>query len=169
MEDSKKEKYINTSPSPVSLKGTETIIDQMNNCVCRIYNNGKGTGFFTKIQFKNKLLPVLVTNNHVIGVKDIENKKSITIYLNNDKKVKVIKVDENRMRYTNEKLDITIIEIKENKDELNNKYIELDDNIIDYFKSNKNIKCNYMNDIYCNESIYSINYPEDKDIVVSNK
>ena len=26
---------------------------------------------------------------------------------------------------------------------------------------------NYMKDIYCNESIYSINYPKDKDIVVS--
>ena len=71
------------------------------------------------------------------------------------------------MRYTNEKLDITIIEIKENKDKLNNKYIELDDNIINYFKSNENKKCNYLNNIYCNESIYSINYPEDKDIVVS--
>ena len=144
MEDLIKEKYISTSPSPLSLKATEKIIDQMNNCVCRIHNNGNGTGFFTKIKFKSesKSLPVLVTNNHVIGVKDIENKKSITIYLNNDKKVKVIEMDENRMRYTNEKLDITIIEIKENKDELNNKYIELDDNIIDYFKSNKNIKCN---------------------------
>jgi hypothetical protein len=81
----------------------------MNNCICRIYNNGEGTGFFTKIPFKNELLPVLVTNNHVIGANDIENKKSITIYLNNDKKVKGIELDENRMRYTNEKLDITII------------------------------------------------------------
>ena len=115
MEGSKKEKFINTSPSPVSLEGTEKIIYQMNNCVCRIYNNGKGTGFFARIPFKNNFLPVLITNNHVIGVKDIENKKLITIYLNNGKKMKLIKMDENRMTYTNEKLDITIIEIKENK------------------------------------------------------
>ena len=155
MEDSKKEKYISTSPSPVSLKGTEKIIDQMNNCVCWIYNNGKGTGFFTRIPFKNKLLPVLVTNNHVIGANDIENKKSITIYLNNDKKMKRIEMDEKRMRYTNEKSDITIIEIKENKDKLNNKYIELDDRIIDYFKSNENIKPNYLNIyIQINQYIY---------------
>ena len=57
MEDNNKEKYINTSPSPVSLKGTKKILDQMNNCVCRIYNNQIGTGFFTKIPYKSKLLP----------------------------------------------------------------------------------------------------------------
>ena len=54
MEDNKKEKEIKTSPEPVSLKGTEKILDQMNNCVCRIFNNGKGTGFFTKIPYKSK-------------------------------------------------------------------------------------------------------------------
>ena len=31
MEDNKKEKYISTLPSKVSLKGTEKILDQMNN------------------------------------------------------------------------------------------------------------------------------------------
>ena len=30
------------------LKGTENIIFQMNNCVCRIYNKGEGTVFFNK-------------------------------------------------------------------------------------------------------------------------
>ena len=80
---------------------------------------------------------------------------------------KTIKIDNNRLRYTNKKLDITIIEIKENKDKLNNKYLDLDDSIINYFKSNENEDPNYLNDIYSNESIYIINYPKDKDIVVS--
>ena len=115
MENSIKEKYISTSPEPVSLKGTENILDQMNNFVCRIFNNGKGTGFFTKIPFKSKLLPVLITNNHIINENDIKNNKMITLYLNNDKIEKVLKMDKNRLRYTNEKLDITIIEIKEIK------------------------------------------------------
>ena len=167
MEDNNKEKYIRTSAEPVSLKGTENIIYQMNNCVCKIYNKGEGTGFFTKIPYKSKLLPVLITNNHVIDIDDIKNNKIISIYLNNDKKEKRIEIDNNRLRYTNEKLDITIIEIKENKDKLNNKYIELDDRIIDYFKSNKNTKLNYLNNIYSNKSIYILNYPEDKDIMVS--
>ena len=154
MEDNNKEKYIRTSAEPVSLKGTENIIYQMNNCVCRIYNKGEGTGFFTKIPFKSKLLPVLITNNHVIDIDDIKNNKIINIYLNNDKEEKTIRIDNNRLRYTNEKLDITIIEIKENKDNLNNKYIELDDRIIKYFKSNKKNEPNYLNNIYSNKSIY---------------
>ena len=42
MESFIKEKDIKTSPEPVSFKGTETILDQMNNCICRIYtDNGK--------------------------------------------------------------------------------------------------------------------------------
>ena len=117
-----KEQYIKISPEPVSLKGTENIIYQMNNCVCKIYNKTEGTGFFTKIPFKSKLLPVLITNNHVIDIDDIKNNKIINIYLNNDKEEKTIRIDNNRLIYTNEKLDITIIEIKENKDNLNNKY-----------------------------------------------
>ena len=84
----------------------------MNNCVCRIYNNGEGTGFFTKIPYKNKLLSVLITNNHVIGINDIINNQIITLYLNNDKIEKSIILDNNRLKYTNEKLDRTIIEIK---------------------------------------------------------
>ena len=167
MEDSTKEKEIVTSPEPVSFEGTENILDQMNNCVCRIYNNGKGTGFFTKIPYKNKELCVLITNNHVIGINDILNNKNITLYLNNDKIVKSIKLDNNRLRYTNEKLDITIIEIIENKDNLNNKYLILDDNIINYFKLKEKNDPNYLNDIYSNKSIYIINYPEDKDVKVS--
>ena len=57
MEARNKEKYINsTSPEPVSFKGTENILNQMNNCVCRIYNNSNGTGFFTKF-----LLNLIIT------------------------------------------------------------------------------------------------------------
>ena len=168
MEDSKKEKYINNiSPNPVSFKGTENILNQMNNCVCRIYNNGNGTGFFTKIPFKNKLLPVLITNNHIINQNDIKNNETITFDINNDKQLRTIELNNDRLRYTNEKLDATIIEIKENKDKLNNEYLELDNNIINYFESNENEEPNYLNDIYSNESIYIINYPKDKDIVVS--
>ena len=167
MESTIKEKDIKTSPEPVSFKGTETILDQMNNSICRIYtDNGKGTGFFTKIPYKLKLLPVLITNNHVINQDDILNNKKFSIYLNNDKKIKRIELDNNRLKYTNEKLDITIIEIKDN-DKLNNKYLKLDDEIMNYIKLNKKEDINYLSDIYSNNSIYLINYPEDKNVVVS--
>ena len=58
------------------------------------------------------------------------------------------------------------IEIKE-KDSLNNKYLELDDEILNYFKYNKNQEPSYLSEIYISKSIYLINYPEDKDVVVS--
>ena len=119
----------------------------MNNSVCRIYNKSKGTGFFTKIPYKNKLLPVLITNNHIIDENDIKANKNITIYINNDKIMKPIKLDNNRLRYTNKKLDVTIIEIKENEDNLNNKYLELGDGIIKYFELNKKDTLNYLNNI----------------------
>ena len=115
----KEEKLINTSAEPVTFEGTKRILDQMNKCVCKIYDKGEGTGFFTKIPFNSKLLTVLITNNHVLGQNEIKNNKIISIYLNNDKKEETIKIDNNRLRYTNEKLDITIIEIKENNLNIN--------------------------------------------------
>ena len=137
LDNIKEEKYKIKYPEPVTMKGTKKILEQMNTSVCRIYNdNNKGTGFFTKIPYKSKLLPVLITNNHIINQNDILNNKNISLYLNNDEIIKTIKLD-NRFKYTNEKLDITIIEIKEKKDNLNNKYLELDDEIITlfYFKN----------------------------------
>ena len=113
MVDNRKERYITKSIEPISLKQTEKILDQMNNSICRI--NDKGNGFFVKIPYKSKLLPVLITTNHVINTDDIINNKNISIFLNNDKKIKTIKLDNNRLKYTNEKLDITIIEIFENR------------------------------------------------------
>ena len=163
MEDNQKEKYINISPEPVSLKGTKNIYNQMKKCVCKIYNGIEGTGFFTKISFNYILLPVLITNNHILNENDIKNNKKISIYFN--KEIKNIKIDENRKRYTNKKLDITIIEIKE-EDNIK-EYIELDDNIMNYFKYNKKENPNYINKIYCNKSIYILNFPGGNDIVVS--
>ena len=111
MVDNAKEKYTAASPEPISLKQTEKIIEQMkSNSICRI--NNKGTGFFVKIPYKSKLLPVLITSNQVINIDDIQNKTNVSLYINDDKKIKTIKSDINRLIYTNEKLDITIIEIQ---------------------------------------------------------
>ena len=136
MVDYIKEKYTNASPDPISLKQTENILEQMkSNSICTI--NDKGTGFFVKIPYKSKLLPVIITTNQVINADDIQDNRNISILLNNDKKIKTIKLDNNRLKYTNEKFDITILEIKENEDNLNNTYLELDDEIINYFKLDK--------------------------------
>ena len=156
MVDNRKEKYITKSLEPISFKQTEMILDQMNNSICRI--NDKGTGFFVKIPYKSILLTVLITTNQVINIFDILCNRNISICLNNDKKIKIIKLDENTIKYTNEKLEITNIEIKENEDNLNNDYLELEDNIINYLKLDK-IKLNKKESPnYLDESIYILNY-----------
>ena len=89
------------------------------------------------------------------------------MYINNDKNIKLIKLDNNRLIYTNEKLNITIIEIKKNEDNLNNKYLELDDEIINYFKLDKKDRPKYLDILYNIESIYLLQHPDEKEIFVS--
>ena len=80
------------------------------------------------------MLPVLITNNHVIHV--IEDKflyneyTNIKIDIEEEKEAKIIDLKD-RIKYTSEKFDITIIELKE-KDNINN-YLDLDDFIITIF------------------------------------
>jgi len=154
--DIKQEVLIEDQPSPVSLKGTKNILFQLENCICRIYqkNGGKGTGFFTKIKFKNKLLTVLITNNHVLKEEDIENNKIIKLNRYNDIENKnediSIKIDDSRIKYTNAEkdIDITIIEIKPKEDKINN-YLEIDE---EEMTENQ----------YRKESIYVLHYPNEK-------
>ena len=88
MSDILKESLIQDQPIPVSLDNTKKIVYQMENCICKIYNNNglTGTGFFCKIKFQNNLLPVLITNNHILNEKDIENNKIINLTINNKSK-----------------------------------------------------------------------------------
>ena len=143
-----KESLIQDQPIPVSLEGTKKILYQMENCICKIYNVLTGTGFFCKIKFKNKLLPVLITNNHILNENDIENNKIIELTINN--KAISIKLDNTRIKYTNKKLDITIIEIKINKDKIyENNFMEIDN----IEKERKLIELEYKR-----KSIYILHY-----------
>ena len=104
---------------PVTMDGINKILQQMKNCICKIYTKegGVGTGFFCKINYKNSLYPLLITNNHIIDEKYIKEKKVIKISLNDDNEFKDI-LFYNRKTYTSEKYDITIIELKQ-KDNIN--------------------------------------------------
>ena len=146
-------KKLNDYPNSVSLKGTEIILDQMKNMICKIYikEEFNGTGFFCKIPYNDDLLPVLMTNNHIINESILETEQKISISMNN--KFKKIEIAD-RIKYTNKDFDITIIEIKE-KDQINN-FLELDDNIIE--KDNLS---------YLKESIYLLHYSVNKNIEVS--
>ena len=69
MESIKLEDIIEKSPIPVSIEGTSKILFQMKNSICKIYskNDKKGTGFFLKLSFENKILYYIITNYHVLG------------------------------------------------------------------------------------------------------
>ena len=81
-----------------SKKVEKTILYQIENCICKIYKNNKeiGIGFFRKIPFKNNLLKVLITNNHILNENDIENNKILEISIINNKKK--IRIKKNKIR-----------------------------------------------------------------------
>ena len=117
-------------------------IIHLENCLCKIKTknlNEYGLGFFCKIPFPNEshLLPVLITNDHILEKDDISIGKNITILLKNSEEEKKIKMDKSRKTYSNDIYNITIIELKEN--ELGNSFLEIDDN-----PNEKNIKNIYM-------------------------
>ena len=125
-----KETKLKGSLDPMTIESHETILNQMKNNVCKISRGDKkGTGFFLKIPYKNNLLIVLVTNNHVLGEEDIAEGKIISISLNNGKILKYIKLDSQRKKYTNEILDVTIIEIKEEQDKIKD-FLTLNEKIL---------------------------------------
>ena len=149
---------IDKFPQPVTIKSTETILNQMKNCICKIFgrDNGKASGFFCLINCYNNIIPTLITNYHVINEEYIKDHNHISISLNNDKNKKTIIIGSNRQTYFNEKYDIAIIEIK-SEDRINNQYLELDDNI--YKEIGK--------EFFINNSVYNISYPKGEEVYVS--
>ena len=145
----------NNQPIPIPIEGIKTILYQIENYICKIYKHKseKGTGFFCNIPYLDKTLPFLVTNNHVLNEKDIENNKIIKLALNNNKEIEII-MDNRRKRYTNIKLDITFIEIRPDKDNIKH-FMELDKEVI-----NKDSENDILDLEYKNKSIYIFHYPK---------
>ena len=110
MEDINQEDIIEKSPIPVSIQGTENILFQMKNSICKIYskNDNKGTGFFLKISFQNIRLYFLVSNYHVLN--NLENKD---INISND-----IALNNKRKIYKYPEMDAIFIEINPDEDKI---------------------------------------------------
>ena len=148
------EKLVNVKS--VSFKELKIINDQKENSVFKILKDNKpcGTGFLCIIPFSNKLspLPVLITCNHVLTNEDIQIGKEIKLIFN-DKIIKKILIDKSRRIYTSKdkKYDITIIEIKGSDNFNINKILEID---YDIYSNGE------LNNIFSNESIYLIHYPD---------
>ena len=65
-----KETVLTGYPNIIPFDCTKKIIEQMRKDICKIkIGEEQWTGFFCKIPFPNKdnMLPVLITNNHVIN------------------------------------------------------------------------------------------------------
>ena len=143
-------------PKIISYECTKKILEQMEKNIVKIkIGIEQGTGFFCKIPFPNKenMLPVLITNNHVIN-EDILFKKDelIKLDIKNEENIKTINLN-NRLKYTNEDYDVTIIEIK-NEDNVNH-YLEIDDKVINDIINNHN-----QNKDYIDKTVYIMQYPE---------
>ena len=147
-------------PDYISYETSEKILEQMlkNICKIKIQEKKQGTGFFCKIPFpdKNEMIPVFITNNHIIK-EELLNKEGakIDIYIKEEKELKTLNFSD-RMKYTNKEYDVTIIELKE-KDNINN-YLKLDNKIINDIINNDNNN----NHEYIDETIYIIQYPKGK-------
>ena len=158
-----KEVEIKGAVKPISLKQTSIILNQMQTCVCRIHNGQKkGTGFFLKIPYQKNDLPVLITNNHVLGEEKIAEGQLITLSLQSLNDVEEttinIEIDNGRKRYTNEILDVTIIELNDN-DNIKH-FLTLDKKVINIISSENKDRTEYFNNIYESISLYILKYVE---------
>ena len=158
------EKELRNYPNIISFESAERILEQMKNKICNIKltNGTLGTGFFCKIPFPtyDKLLPVLVTNNHIIDEKLLKNENGlIMIYTKESNKYQNFFLN-NRKYFTSKEYDTTFIEIKES-DEIHN-FLELDDSILKSILDDSSISQDNLNNYYIGETIYIMQYPEGK-------
>ena len=154
MEERYEEGLIKGAIGAISLQKVEIIIDQMKKYICKVFGDKIGTGFFCRMPYKNDIIPVMITNYHVIDDNFIEKNKQLKISLN--EKYYVIKLNENSRIYSSveKKYDIMIIKIQES--EINN-FLEFDQNL---FMDNSE-------SLYINESIYILHYPNSDKAAVS--
>jgi hypothetical protein len=145
------EDHVASSPL-ISSEKTKIIINQLNSNVCKIHksNGDNATGFFCKLPFSYTLLPVLITNNHVLNEEDIKPNRIIKYSLKDGQLQKQIIINESRITFTNKELDVTIIEIIPSLDEIND-FLEVD-GTIDKLNLKEKIK----------DTIYILQYPEGK-------
>jgi len=133
-------KNLLVSSDPMPNKIQEEIYEKkIKECVGKleINNSIKATCFFLKLPiFKNNhTMKVLLTNNHVINIDYLEDKKAKPLKVEINGKQKIIDFcgdsippcGKKRFYYTNEKYDFTIIEIKEY--DFIDKFLEVDEQI----------------------------------------
>ena len=130
----------------------KTNLSYLENYICKIGGDSIGTGFFCKINYHNVAIPVLITNNHVISDKFLEDNKYLKVFIKNDYHIININKDSKIYSSTRDKYDIMIIKINKDNKDINN-YLEIDPSI-------------YKEDslqTYENEIIYILHYPNNSE------
>ena len=143
---------MNSYFKPITKQCIAKILEQMNNySIYEIIVKGdiKSKGFFCKIKYQNKNIPVIIINDYIL-YKNFNN--IITLSLNNS--LKTIKLG--NAKYKNKENGITILEIKE-KNEKDFYFFEIDDKLYENNFETQNE----------NESIYTIQSNNKNDISIS--
>ena len=94
---------------------------------------GYGTGFVYNIRLFTKDIKILITAYHVLDEENLKNGKEIKISFNDNKTLKIIKIEGPRRIYASKKDDIAIIEILDSDKLKNYDGLEIDDNVYDLY------------------------------------
>ena len=156
------EKELNSLPKAINIKVLNILLGVAKTNICKIYckDGSHGTGFFLNINDWNNNLKVLMTNNHVLGIDDIQPGKTVKFSIDNDAYFNNLLIDKTRKTYTSELYDVTMIEIKK------------EDNIkgIDeksFFEIDNQLFSDNVDKIYRNSQIYLLHYPKGNELEVS--
>ena len=111
MEDKYEEGTIPGAKEPEPLE--ESKHKDKGSCICKINGKGVGTGFFCKMIYQNELVPVLITNYHVVDDKFVQSNNSLKVYIN--EKLKFININKNRIIYlsSNNEYDLIVIRLQD--------------------------------------------------------
>jgi len=124
------------------------------NCICKIDGSKAGTGFFCKIKRGEELIPVLITNYHVIDDNYMKQNKKLKFYINDKSHIIELNSESKIYSSTNNEFDMMIIRLKDGQV---NDYLEIDENIFEDDSENN----------YDNESIYILHYANAEEAKVS--
>ena len=114
-------------------------------CICKIFGKAIGTGSFSKMIYRNELIPVLITSYQVIDDKFVQSNNSLKVYIN--EKLKFININKNRIIYLSSNNEYDLIVIRLQDGEIDH-HLKIDDNIF------KNSELAYKD-----EPIYILHFP----------
>ena len=149
------EGIIKEAVDSITIKQTEEILNQMKKSICKIKGKLTGTGFFCYINYKEKDIPCLITNYHILNDNYIQQNKKIEISMNDNDINEEIFINEKDIIYSSPKNEYDAIIIKLQKEEEYIHFLKLDDKLF-----NKNSEKGY-------ESIYILHYPNGSNASVS--